>query len=121
MPENVPLDDAATITVIASICHEANRQLCRTQGDNSQPAWDEAPAWQRESATTGIEKIASGEITRPEQSHESWLEHKRADGWVFGAVKDANAKTHPCMVPYEELPFEQQVKDHLYFAIATTA
>ena len=53
----------------------------------------------------------------PEQSHESWLEQKIADGWVYGAVKDPDAKTHPCCVPYEELPVEQKAKDYLFRAV----
>jgi len=51
--------------------------------------------------------------------HESWCDFKRADGWVFGEVKDAGAKTHPCLVPYAELPEEQKIKDHLFSAIVT--
>jgi len=37
-------------------------------------------------------------------------------GWKYGAVKDADKKEHPCFVPYEELPKEQQAKDHLFKA-----
>jgi hypothetical protein len=44
---------------------------------------------------------------------------KVAAGWHYGEVKDAEAKTHPCMVAYEELPFEQRVKDHVFRAIVS--
>lgn len=94
--------------------------FCATLGDHSQPSWSEAPAWQCESALLGVEGIAEGRITRPEQSHESWSAQKVADGWVYGEVKDAAAKTHHCLVPFNELPPEQQMKDHLFFAIAST-
>lgn len=33
---------------IARVCHEVNRAYCQALGDNSQPAWEDAPAWQRE-------------------------------------------------------------------------
>jgi hypothetical protein len=39
---------------------------------------------------------------------------KIKEGWVYGFVKDPVSKTHPCIVPYEELPEEQQMKDHLF-------
>ena len=97
---------------IARICHEANRAYCLAIGDASQLAWDDAPEWQRMSATKGVVAGAT-----PEQSHASWLQEKAATGWVYGPVKDADQKTHPCMVPYDQLPEEQQVKDRLFRAI----
>jgi hypothetical protein len=36
---------------------------------------------------------------------------------VYGEVKDAVAKTHPCMVPYDDLPEFQRKKDALFLAI----
>jgi hypothetical protein len=38
------------IDQVARVCHEANRAYCQTLGDNSQPAWDDAPEWQKDSA-----------------------------------------------------------------------
>lgn len=106
-----------TSTQIARIVHEANRAYCQELGDTSQVPFDEAPDWQKESAVTGVEKILKGDITRPAQSHESWLEEKTRTGWKYGPVKDAEKKEHPCFVPYAELPPEQRMKDHIFFAI----
>ncbi|MCF8784132.1 RyR domain-containing protein [Rhodococcus ruber] len=101
---------------IARICHEANRAVQIETGDPAvSPQWNDAPEWQRASAIEGVEKAQAG--ATPEQLHESWCEFKRADGWVFGEVKDADAKTHPCLVPYSELPPEQRAKDALFQAI----
>ena len=50
----------------------------------------------------------------PEDSHASWLAQKAADGWTYGRVKDPDAKRHPCMVPYNQLPAEQRAKDYLF-------
>lgn len=102
---------------IAEVVHEANRAYCRTLGDDSQAPWADAPQWQRDSAVNGVEGIVSGQITRPEQSHESWLAEKARTGWTYGPVKDAEKKEHPCFVAYENLPSDQQVKDALFFAI----
>lgn len=107
------------VILLASVCHEANRAYCLTLGDRSQQPWTDAPDWQRQSAITGVTKILDGTITRPEQSHESWLEEKTRDGWTHGPVKDADKKEHPCFVPYAELPPAQQRKDALFFAIVT--
>jgi hypothetical protein len=105
---------------IARVVHEGNRALCRTQGDDSQPAWDDAPEWQRSSALAGVAMIRANPSSTPEQSHESWLEEKRRTGWTYGPVKDTVKKEHPCFVPYEQLPANQQVKDHLFGSIVRT-
>ena len=108
---------APTVTEIAAVCHDANRTYCLALGDTSQLPWTDAPPWQRESAIKGVVGILEGRITRPEQSHESWLDEKRATGWIYGPTKDADLKQHPCMVPYEQLPPEQRRKDALFFAV----
>jgi hypothetical protein len=53
----------------------------------------------------------------PEASHISWMTQKVADGWKYGEVKDAEAKTHPCIRPFAELPREQQAKDFIFRAV----
>jgi len=53
----------------------------------------------------------------PEASHKSWMAQKVADGWVYGDTKDPGAKRHPCMVPFSELPVEQQAKDFIFRAV----
>jgi len=102
---------------IAEICHEANRVYCKSIGDNSQPTWADAPDWQKKSAIAGVKYHMENPNSLPEDSHNSWLREKEADGWSYGDVKDPVAKTHPCFVPYAELPIEQQKKDHLFLNI----
>lgn len=102
---------------IAAICHEANRALCERLGDYSQKAWVNSPDWQHASVVAGVEFRLRNPGSSPAASHESWLSVKRAEGWVYGPVKDPEAKQHPCMVPFDQLPPEQQAKDHLFTAI----
>jgi hypothetical protein len=108
---------ARHVLSIARTCHEVNRAYCAAIGDHSQVAWEEAPAWQRESAADGVLAIMRDPKTSPQQSHEGWSRHKVATGWVFGDVKDEAAKTHPCLVPYDQLPLEQRIKDYLFGAV----
>lgn len=105
------------IADIAMICHEANRVYCATLGDYSQPPWSEAPGWQRDSAINGVRFRIDNPGTTPRAQHESWLRDKIADGWVYGPVKDAAAKQHPCCVEYDQLPIAQRRKDVLFGAI----
>lgn len=116
--ETDPDYEARRVDTIAKACHEANRQYCLSIGDTSQLPWEDAPDWQKASARAGVQAILDHPSTTPRQSHEDWLAHKAADGWVYGDVKDANAKTHPCMVPYDALPAEQRAKDAIFGAVA---
>ena len=101
--------------------HEANRCYCRMIGDDSQPRWEEAPDWQKESAIAGAQMIHDDPSTTPKMSHESWMKQKADDGWVYGETKDPEAKTHPCMVEYVDLPEEQRIKDWIFGAVVRAA
>lgn len=103
------------IEACARTAHEANRAYCIALGDLSQPAWDDAPDWQKSSARNGVLGALSG--ATPEQSHVSWLAEKEAAGWTYGPVKDPEAKTHPCFVPYALLPTSQQAKDAIFTTV----
>lgn len=103
-----------TIEQVAQVCHEVNRAFCIAMDDFSQMGWDNAPEWQRESAIKGVEFHITNPLAGPAASHESWMEQKLFDGWKYGEVKDSEAKTHPCIVDFEELPKEQQAKDYLF-------
>jgi hypothetical protein len=101
---------------IAEVCHEANRVYCESLGDSSQKSWQLAEEWQKESAIEGVAGARAGTRT-PAQSHQSWLDHKTAENWAYGAVKDVDAKIHPCMLPYDELPDHQRKKDAIFLGI----
>jgi hypothetical protein len=107
-----------TTEQIARMCHETNRAWCETTGDFSQKPWDNAEEWQRQSAIEGVGVALNG--ATPEQQHDAWCDSKLRDGWVYGDVKDADAKTHPCLVPYADLPAEQKIKDGLFVAVVST-
>lgn len=105
------------VEAIAGVCHEVNRAYCQALGDESQPGWGEAPDWQRQSAIAGVKFHLANPDAGPEASHEAWLKQKIEDGWKYGPVKNAEAKEHPCMVPFAALPREQQAKDYLFRAV----
>jgi hypothetical protein len=46
-----------------------------------------------------------------EQEHVRWLHEMNTKGFSFGATKDENAKTHPSMIPYENLSEDEKEKD----------
>jgi len=102
---------------IAHVAHEVNRAYCQALGDNSQPTWEEAPDWQKSSAMNGVALHLDNPDAGPEASHESWYAEKEAAGWISGPDKDPKKKTHPCMVPFDELPLVYQAKDFIFRAV----
>lgn len=109
-----------TAAQIASIAHEANRQLQRIQIAMGITAVPVAAKWDKfedqEGIIAGVINAVTNNVT-PEQSHEAWCADKWSKGWTYGEVKDVDLKTHPCLVPYAQLPEEQKIKDTLFLAI----
>jgi len=105
------------VDFIAKVCLEANRAYCQTLGDFSQPAWEDAPDEQRESIVDGVKFFLRNPAAPAFMAHDNWTRKKLADGWKHGETKDPVAKTHPCMLPWDELPEEQKRKDLLFHNI----
>lgn len=115
--EEVLVFDQLSVGEIARVCHEVNAAYCRSIGDDSQPPWEEAPEWQQQSAINGVQFHIDNPKSTPEDSHNNWYAEKRMQGWIWGEKKDPDAKTHPCMLPYAQLPPEQRSKDYIFHAI----
>jgi len=102
---------------IACVCHQANKVWCESEGDDSQTDWAFAEQWQRDSAINGVKFRLGNPDAGPDAMHNNWSAEKVSQGWVYGEVKDAEKKTHPCLVPFDQLPLFQQKKDKLFSAI----
>jgi len=50
----------------------------------------------------------------PEELHDSWWQAYIDLGWTYGLVRDQIEKTHPDMVPFDELGLEEQIKDEVF-------
>ena len=109
-----------SLEFIARAAHEINRAYCAALGDNSQPAWEDAPEWQRTSAINGVRFHIENPDAGPDASHVAWMAEKQATGWKYGPIKDAERKEHPCMVSYADLPVTQRAKDYLFRAVVHT-
>ncbi len=106
-----------TPSEIAEVAHSANLTYCELIGDFSQKPWAEAEEWQRASTIAGVKWRLANMDAPASSQHEAWLADKIAAGWKFGPEKDPQKLTHPCCVPYDELPPEQKRKDALFVGI----
>ena len=55
-----------------------------------------------------------GSIPTPEEAHNSWWREYEKMGWKCGKVRDVINKTHPDMIPYEDLPQDEKEKDAIF-------
>ena len=44
-------------------------------------------------------------------THEVWAQNRIRDGWVLGEERSDTKRTHPCLIPYENLPEEEKEYD----------
>ena len=57
----------------------------------------------------------------PEELHDDWVRAYEAMGWKYGPVRDPAAKTHPDMVPFDQLGHLEQIKDAVFVALCEIA
>ena len=106
---------------IAQVCHEANIAFCKALGDESQPSWEDADNSIKGSAIQGVLYRINNPNHTPKDMHDNWMKFKIEDGWVYGPEKCPVNKTHPSLVPYEELSESERFKDSLFSAIVDQA
>lgn len=109
----------ARCAAIAQVVHAANRQYVEFIGGRAvNPTWEQI----REPERQGLIKAVIDMIKEPKTpatSHEAWCVARKADGWSKDKTYSHARKTHPNLVPYAQLPFEEQFKDHLFMGIAS--
>lgn len=107
-----------TVNGIAEVVHEAQRALQRVVNEPvPAPEWGYAPTYMKEALVKSVCAVLDG--ATPEQTHELWIRDKERDGWEYGEIKDAYAKTHPCLVAYDKLPQYQRDKNELLVSIVS--
>lgn len=57
----------------------------------------------------------------PEELHDDWVKAYEAMGWRYGEQRDRDAKTHPDMVPFDQLEQREQDKDAVFIALCEIA
>lgn len=64
-----------------------------------------------ESLTAGTEWALSHPTATEEDNHNEWMKAKELQGYTYGEKLDIDKKTHPSMVPFNELPPVEKRKD----------
>ena len=69
-----------------------------------------------------IERQSGDQRSRsPEELHGSWMQAYFAMGWTYGPERCTEKKTHPDLVPYEQLNALERDKDAVFVALCEIA
>lgn len=55
-------------------------------------------------------------LPSPEEAHNSWMKSYLEMGWKYGKERNAILKTHPDLVPYNDLPLDEKEKDAIFLS-----
>lgn len=110
-------DMLALVVSIAMACNQVNKAYCESNGDFTCQDWDQLSDELKRSAVNGVLFRLENPNATPEDQHNAWRRSKIKDGWVYGPVKNVEAKLHPSLVDYKDLPQEQRTKDNLFMAV----
>lgn len=105
------------IAQIALLAHQVIKSYCEALGDRTHVDWHKASDAERAGKCRGVELVLDNPNASPETLHNAWLADKVNQGWRLGNVKDEASKQHPCIRPFDGLPIEQQIKDHLFIGV----
>src|SRR5512132_14557 len=74
--------------------------------------FDKAPADQREILGAVVKKILNvGPTITPTEVHDEWISAMKRNGWTRGAYSETpGQKQHPLLVPYDDLPTQDQLR-----------
>lgn len=74
-------------------------------------------AFRKQYLAITAKQMGPDHFSDPVAAHDSWWQKYIDMGWTYGPVRDVEAKTHPDMVPFEDLGWEERIKDAVWIAL----
>jgi hypothetical protein len=102
---------------LARVAYEAIRALCQTQGVFGDPAWTCATPAERSVVVDAVRFRLQHPGGPVSLRHEGWMRLRTREGWKHGPVVDKWLKTHPLLVPFDQLPVRERAKEALFASI----
>lgn len=102
---------AHTANLLYSLQHETSVSVC------DPIEWTDMSDEAKAGSVSGIVDMIKNPVLDGREAHDIWFANKQAAGWKYGPAKSNEHKTHPCMVPYDELNIWDKTKDDLYICV----
>jgi hypothetical protein len=116
----VILPDDEYITMVARYATELNRTVRMMDGQDAGPPFTELEKSDPEKYE-GVRAAVRHALyspyysgSNPIEQHNAWVYAKLKLGWTYGPREDKNKKTHPCLLPYDELSVIDRFKDVVF-------
>ena len=103
--------------ILAESCYEATKVISEQILSEEKKEWKLVDSDDKAKLLNAVNRAIEKRITDPSVSHGEWITDMIKDGWQYGEKYDEVKKTHPCMIPYDQLPVGQQTKDYIFLAI----
>lgn len=106
---------------IAEILHNAISAIPRTDGSVIVP-WDALNGVLKDRAVDTVrclmtDRMALGVEIPAKELHDIWHANMIDMGWYYGPTYSFEQKLHPSMVPFDELPDDEKIKDAIWSGI----
>lgn len=108
---------------VAKAIYEATRIEARWSERSIVPEkWEDRDEKFRKNMVDIVVKyLAMDKLPTPEEAHDSWTEAYLKMGWKYGKARDIVKKTHPDMVPFNDLPKDEKDKDSIFLSFVWLA
>ena len=104
---------------IARVCYETLRAIDEAAGIEPVVAWNQASRSARDTYIGGVHAALANRHLSAQDLHAVWMDDKLKAGWTYGPRADAEQKTHPALLPFDEMPPHQRTKDFVFVALVT--
>ncbi len=108
---------------IAKLIYEATRMEAEWSKRSIVPEeWENRDEKFRNQFVDIIGKYLSlDKLPTPPEAHDSWMEAYFKMGWKYGKARNVEKKTHPDLLPFDELPQDERDKDAIFLAFVWLA
>jgi hypothetical protein len=109
--------------VITKFIYEAARKEAEWSERSivPEPWYDRDEKFQKQMIDVVQKYIKSTEMPTPEEVHNSWMKAYLDMGWKYGEVRDTEKKTHPDLLPFDQLPKDERDKDAIFLSLVWLA
>lgn len=100
---------------VAKNGYEVCRAFELANGFTNDTDWDKLDSTRKDNLVRAVAMLKSNRRAQTSSVHQFWIDNMIDNGWSYGKVYDAEAKTHPDMIDYRSLSPLLRAKDKLFF------